>query len=30
MEHAQNFDEHANYDKSVVDYIGETVREKGM
>ena len=29
MEHAQNFDEQ-NYEKSIVDYIGETLREKGM
>ena len=30
MEHARNFDEQ-NYDKSIVDYIGETLRdgEKG-
>ena len=28
MEHAQNFDEQ-NYDKSIVYYIGETLREKG-
>ena len=29
MEHTQkNFDKQ-NYDKSIVDYIGETLREKG-
>ena len=29
MEHARNFDEQ-NYDKSIVDYIGEALREKGL
>ena len=27
MEHAQNFDE-KNYDESIVDYIGEKLRER--
>ena len=29
MEQARNSDEQ-NYDKSIVDYIGETMREKGQ
>ena len=27
MEHAQNFDDQ-NYDKSIEDYMGETLRER--
>ena len=30
MEHAWNFDEQNYYDKSMVGYIGKTLREKGM